>query len=272
MNDIVKTSQPLIVQYLDKYQSQIAEELPNNMSSKRMARIIKTEIAKTPKLLEWSPRSLFGSVVPCAQVGLEPGGILGHAWLLPYWNSKKQLMESQLMIGYRGMIDIALRSSKVLSIEARSVYEGDYFDYEFGLSPTLNHKPLQEGDRGHITHVYAVARMANGPAQFDVMSHEEVEKIRLSSQNGKSDYSPWAKYYDEMAKKTVIRKLFKYLPVSIEMNTAVGLDEMEAADISQDNAAVIDIDVDYEEVQPEEGGSDPEQTKSDEIIKKIEGA
>ena len=125
MNDIVKTSQPLIVQYLDKYQSQIAEALPNNMSSKRMARIIKTEIAKTPKLLECSPRSLFGSVVQCAQLGLEPGGILGHAWLLPYWNSKKQLMESQLMIGYRGMIDIALRSSKVLSIEARSVYEGD---------------------------------------------------------------------------------------------------------------------------------------------------
>jgi len=120
------------------------------------------------------------------------------------------------------MIDLARRSGQIISIEARSVHSNDDFSYSFGLNPDLKHTPAA-GDRGELIYVYAVARLKDGGLQWDVMSKTEVEEIRKISKAANN--GPWVTHFGEMAKKTVIRRLFKYLPVSVEMQTAVGLDE-----------------------------------------------
>ncbi len=228
-----------IAGFLETYKSEIARALPKHMTADRMARIAMTEFRKNPKLLECDPASLFGAVIQCAQLGLEPGGALGHAYLLPFNNRKRGTVDVQFIVGYRGMIDLARRSGQILSIEARVVYASDRFHVQLGLNPDLQHEPAWEvAERGDLKFVYAVAKLKDGGVQFEVMSRTEINKVRTQSKSAND--GPWVTHFEEMAKKTVIRRLFKYLPVSVELAQAVGLDEQAEADISQDNAFVID--------------------------------
>ena len=224
-----------------KIKNQLAMALPKHMSSDRMARIVTTEIRKTPALADANMQSFLGAVVQCSQLGLEPGGALGHAYLLPFGNGKAKDGKSnvQLIIGYRGMIDLARRSGQIISISARTVREGDDFHYEYGLNEDLKHTPKAD-ESAQITHVYAVARLKDGGSQFEVMTFNQIESVRKQSKAG--DKGPWMTHWEEMAKKTVIRRLFKYLPVSIEIQQAVILDEKAEAGISQDNEMILDAD------------------------------
>lgn len=232
-----------------KIKSQMALALPKHLSADRLARIATTEIRKVPQLAKCDQTSFLGAIMQCAQLGLEPGGALGHAYLLPFNNRKANKMEVQFIVGYRGMIDLARRSGQIVSISARAVHQGDAFNYEFGLEESLTHKPADSGKPGPITHVYAVARLKDGGVQFEVMSKAQVDEVRAQSKAGNG--GPWVSHYEEMAKKTVIRRLFKYLPVSIEMQQAIGLDERASADISQDNASVLTGEYEVvEEMQP----------------------
>lgn len=224
-----------------KIKNQFAMALPKHMNADRMARIITTEIRKTPALGDSNIQSFLGAVVQCSQLGLEPGGALGHAYLLPFGNGKAKDGKSnvQLIIGYRGMIDLARRSGQIISISARTVRDGDDFHYEYGLNETLTHTPKADDD-ALITHIYAVAKLKDGGVQFEVMTKSQIDKVKATSKAG--DSGPWKSHYEEMAKKTVIRRLFKYLPVSIEIQQAVVLDEKAEAGISQDNEMVFDAD------------------------------
>ncbi|EPR9084293.1 recombination protein RecT [Cronobacter dublinensis] len=224
--------------------AQIALALPKHMTADRLARIAMTELRKTPKLMQCDQMSFLGAIMQCAQLGLEPGGALGHAYLLPFDRRQKQgnqwvtvATEAQLIIGYRGMIDLARRSGQIVSLSARAVHENDTFSYAYGLEEKLEHVPCEDGNPGALTHVYAVARLKDGGVQFEVMSKTAVDKVRALSKSG--DKGPWVDHYEEMAKKTAIRRLFKYLPVSIELQRAVNIDEKAEADVPQDNASVI---------------------------------
>lgn len=221
--------------------NQLAMALPKHMNADRMARIITTELRKTPKLGECNLQSFLGAAVQCSQLGLEPGGALGHAYLLPFGNGKASdgKQNVQLIIGYRGMIDLARRSGQIVSISARTVRDGDDFKYEYGLNETLTHTPKAD-ESSNITHVYAVARLKDGGVQFEVMTYSQIDTVRKQSKAG--DNGPWVSHWEEMAKKTVIRRLFKYLPVSIEMQKAVILDEKAEAGVSQDNENIIEAD------------------------------
>lgn len=207
------------------FQSQMALALPKAMTAERLTRIVMTECRKNPALLKCSPESFYGSVLMCAQLGLEPGSALGHCYLLPFGNGKDASgrPNAQLIIGYRGMIDLARRSGQISSINAYVVHEADEFSYELGLHPDITHKPSALAERGPVTYVYAVAVLKGGGVQFEVMSRAEIEAVRKQSKAGNS--GPWCTHWEEMAKKTVIRRLFKYLPVSIEAVRAVEIDE-----------------------------------------------
>ncbi len=220
-----------------KIKQQMALALPKHMTADRLARIATTEIRRTPMLARCDQTSFLGAIMQCAQLGLEPGGALGHAYLLPFNNRKKNCIEVQFIVGYRGMIDLARRSGQIVSLSARAVNENDEFSYEYGLDEKLHHKPYEKGDPGRLTHVYAVAKLKDGGVQFEVMSIEQVNAIRTQSKS--KDNGPWVTHFEEMAKKTVIRRLFKYLPVSIELQTAVALDERTDAGVSQDNNLVV---------------------------------
>ena len=219
----------------DKTKHQLAAALPKHMTADRMARVIMTELRKVPKLAACDPHSFMGAVMMASQVGLEPGGALGHCYLIPFENRRANRVEVQFIMGYRGMLDLARRSGQIISIEARSVYESDKFHVSFGLEPDLKHEPAWElADRGELRAVYAVAKLKDGGTQFEVMSRADVERVRNESQGYKTAKrfqkdgvinSPWATHFEEMAKKTVLRRLFKWLPMSIEMAKAVEADE-----------------------------------------------
>lgn len=230
-----------------KIKAQMALAMPKHMTADRLARIALTEVRRVPKLAQCDQTSFLGAIMQCAQLGLEPGGALGHAYLLPFDKNKKNAQgrwekvgtEVQLIVGYRGMIDLARRSGQIISIEARVVRAKDFFEVELGLDSRLVHRPAWgEANRGEPTFAYAVAKLKDGGLQFEVMSRVEIEAIRARSKA--KDSGPWVTDWEEMAKKTVIRRLFKYLPVSIEIQRAVGLDEQADAGISQNNALVID--------------------------------
>lgn len=207
------------------FQKQMALAMPKSMTPDRLTRIVMTECRKTPALMKCAPESFYGAVLQCAALGLEPGSALGHCYLLPFGNGKDKSgrPNAQLIIGYRGMIDLARRSGQIISLQAWTVHAQDTFNYQLGLNPDIEHIPASVADRGPVTHVYAVAKLKGGGVQFEVMSRAEIEKIRSASKAGNS--GPWSSHWDEMAKKTVIRRLFKYLPVSIEAVRAVEIDE-----------------------------------------------
>lgn len=258
---------------------QIAHALPKHMSADRMTRIALTEMRRVPKLAQCEPKSFMGAIMQVAQLGLEPGNALGHAYLIPFEVSRKQgnqwvkTLEVQVIIGYRGMIDLARRSGQIVSLSARVVREKDNFQYGYGLEETLSHVPYEGADAGEITHFYAVAKLHGGGVQFEVMTAAQVNAVRDKSQGyvgalsnaqkyQKEPDSPWIKNYDEMGRKTVVRRLFKYLPVSIEIQRAVGLDELADAGVSQHNASVIEGDFDAlsHDDADADAGNDPEAT------------
>jgi recombination protein RecT len=227
---------------VEKLKGQIALALPRHMTAERMARIVLTDMRRVPKLMQCTQQSLAGAIMAAAQLGLEPGNGLGHAYLLPFDKRAKVqgkwetvATECQLIIGYRGMIDLARRSGQIISLSARAVHENDHFMYRYGLDETVEHIPA-DGDRGRLTYVYAVAKLKDGGVQFEVLSKTEVDKARDASKASSS--GPWVDHYEEMAKKTAIRRLFKYLPVSVEMSRAVSLDEQAEAGIPQEHNIV----------------------------------
>lgn len=230
-----------------KIKAQMALALPAHVSAERLARIALTEVRKVPKLAECDQTSFLGAIMQCCALGLEPGGALGHCYLIPFENRRQNRMEVQFIVGYRGMIDLARRSGQIVSLSARTVHANDLFRFSYGLDETLEHEPA-DGDRGEMIAVYAVAKLQGGGVQFEVMRRAEIEKVRNESQGYKTAVrydrkdSPWIAHFDEMAKKTVVRRLFKYLPVSIELQRAVGLDEQAEMGMRQDNPLTVDAD------------------------------
>lgn len=142
---------------------------------------------------------------------------------------------SLAIIGYKDMIDLARRSGQIVNIYDHAVYFNDEFDYELGLEPKLRHKPCMSGDRGEFIGAYAVAHFKDGGYQFEFMPKEEIEKRRKCSKAANN--GPWVTDYEEMAKKTVIRHMWKYLPISIEIQQVVVQDETVKKDITASEAS-----------------------------------
>lgn len=216
-------NQKSVMGLLEQMKGEIARCLPKHLTPERMTRIAMTELRKTPKLQECDPMSFIAAIMQASQLGLEPG-VLGSCYLIPFWNSKLGKFECTFMPGYRGFLDLARRSGQIISLVARAVFSNDMFHYEFGLKEDIIHKPAMD-DRGELVAVYSVALLKDGGHQFEVMSKREVDIIRDSSKS--KDSGPWITHYEEMAKKTVLRKLFKWLPCSVEMQKAVSLDEQQ---------------------------------------------
>jgi recombination protein RecT len=247
-NALIQQKANSIRTLLEKHKKEIEAALPKHLTAERLLRIVMTEGRKNPALFECSQESFAGAVMQAAQVGLEPGGALGHCYLVPFKN------QVQLIIGYRGLLQLANQSERVSKVIARAVYSGDFFEYEFGLKEALVHRQGDPSKRGQLTHVYCIVTLKDGTQMFDVMARDEVDEIKKRSRAGNN--GPWVTDYDAMAKKTVVRRLFKYMPASIEIQKAVGLDELADTDEGQSNASIIDV-----ESKTVEGGSLNEKLK-----------
>ncbi len=203
------TTGPTLGQLVEQMKPQIQRALPKHMDADKLARIALTLIRQTPKLAECTAESFLGALLTSAQLGLEPGP-LGEAYLVPYGRV------CTFIPGYRGLVKLAWQSGQLRNIDAHVVYEQDEFDYEYGLNPALKHRPTR-GDRGKVSDVYAVATMQNGGSAFVVMSLADVEAIRKRSRA--SGNGPWVTDWDAMAKKTAVKQLIRWLPLSTELQT-----------------------------------------------------
>lgn len=213
----------------ESFQTRIKQVLPEFLRPERVIGIAITELRNNPKLMECNALSLVGAIIRAGQVGLDIDSIKGHAFLVPY---KK---ECQLVIGYKGMLSLAYASKKLLSIEVQPVYEKDEFRIEHGDNYGLTHKinPIRK-ERGKIIGYYAYAHLANGGKMFDYMDQEEIDEIKSCSKSSNYSNSPWVAFPIEMAKKTVVRRLCKYLSLSPYMEGAIGLDEMNDAGVQNE--------------------------------------
>lgn len=211
---------------LKKSWPRIAAVMPKHMSSERMFQLAVSCFNQTPKLNQCSPQSVLSCLMKCSALGLEPSAVdgLGRAYILPFFNKNTGSYEATFLIGYKGEIDLARRSGQIKDISARVVREGDEFEYEYGLTECLRHVPSAEPIEGRpVTHVYMVAHFKDGGHYMDVMSREEVEEVRKRSKSPNN--GPWKSDWDAMARKTVIRRAFPYLPVSVEAESAVAQDD-----------------------------------------------
>lgn len=240
--------------YVQSMSGEIAKALPSVMTPERFTRIVLSTLSSNPKLAQCTPNSFLASMMTAAQLGVEPNTPLGQAYLIPYRNHGT--MECQFQIGYKGLIDLAYRSGEVTLVQAHEVCENDDFTYSFGLNPDLHHIPA-DGDRGNVTHYYAIWKGKNGGFGFEVMSREDVEKHGKRFSKSYNN-SPWQTNFDEMAKKTVLKKALKYAPMKTDFVTAVVSDETIKHDISSEMWAVEPVHVDdpqddvVAEVQPDE--------------------
>lgn len=231
------------IAYILKQKSgEIAKMLPKHLNAERLLKVAQVAATTTPALVKCDVASLVGAIGQCTQMGLEPNTVLGHAYLVPFntkrkdANGKERWVNSvQVIIGYRGLIDLARRSGQIVSIAAHEVCAADRFELVYGLDEKLNHTPAM-GERGEVLGFYAVAKLKDGGHCFEFMSRHQVETIRDGSQGyqqavrfKKEDDHPWTKHFVEMGRKTVIRRLAKFLPLSVEFQTAAVLDSMAEA-------------------------------------------
>lgn len=223
-----------ITDLINRQRQEIARALPRHMDADRLARMALTTLKSTPGLLECTQASLLGALMLSAQTGLEPGP-MGHVYLVPRTN--KGVKECQWMLGYKGIIDLARRSGQLLSIEAREVCERDDFTYSYGLDEELTHRPAMDGDRGPIVAAWGLAKFKDGGHYFVVLSRSDIDAAKDRSDAAKRGYGPWITDYAAMARKTVIRRMAPYLPLSAEQANAIAQDETVHNSIDDDMAA-----------------------------------
>jgi recombination protein RecT len=220
-----------VLDLLERMKPELAKALPQTIGVERFTRIVTTELHREPKLLECAPESLLGAMMLAAQLGLEPGP-LGLVYLIPF---KHQV---EFVVGYRGYVELALRSGMVKDVFAANVLEGDDFDYVYGTQPKLTHRPMGADEEREIIASYAVARLRSGGAPFIVTYHDDWERARTSSALGKKNLGPWRDERAAMIRKTSVRRLEPFLPKTPALARAFVRDETEAPMVDESTADI----------------------------------
>ena len=230
--------QKTMQQYIKTMEGEIAKALPSVLTPERFTRMVLSALSVNPKLGSCTPKSFLGAMMCAAQLGVEPNTPLGQAYLLPYTN--KGVQECQFQHGYKGLIDLAYRSGEVEVVQAHIVYENDDFSYEYGLEPKLVHKPASS-NRGEAILVYAMFKTKQGGFGFEVMSMDDVKSHAAKySKAYSSSFSPWKTNFEEMAKKTVLKRVLKYAPLKTDFIRGISQDETIKTEISDDMYTVQD--------------------------------
>ena len=228
---------------LEQFKNEIARALPRHLNPDRMSRIALTAFRRTPKLSECDPRSVFAAVIQASQLGLEPD-TLGRSYLIPYEKKKKingewkvVEVECQFVPGWKGLVDLTNRSGNATTWTG-AVFEGDEFDYALGDRPFVSHKPGEEFDVEHLTHVYAIGRVKG--AEWPVIEVWPIGRVKkhLARYNkvGKRHYA--FENMEMYARKVVLLQVLKYMPASAEMAAAIALND--AAEVGNQGLTVKD--------------------------------
>jgi recombination protein RecT len=230
----VDRPQRTLKQAITDMQAQFQRAMPRGAEADRLIRDALTCLSRTPTLEKCQQSSVLGALMTCAQLGLRPG-VLGHAWLLPFFDSRAGIHKAQLVIGYQGYAELAHRTGLILSLIARPVYEHDEFSVDYGLADSLVHRPRLFGGRGDVIAYYAIIKYVTGGHAFLVMSRSDVERHRdrfAMARNKKREViGPWADHFDAMALKTVYLQLQKWAPKATETQNAMAADGSVRTDL-----------------------------------------
>jgi recombination protein RecT len=219
----------------------------DSLRPERIIKVVLAAASRNPRLLECTPASIVLAMRQAAELGLEPSSGLGEAYLVPYKNNKKvgnawqTTIEAQFQPGYKGLAKLARRSGEISTLTMRVVYKKDTFKVRYGLNEEMEHIPFLDGDPGELAFVYAIATFKDGGRQWEVMSKDQVEKIRARSKA--KDDGPWKTDYEPMAMKTVMKKLCKLLPMSADspLARAVEIDNEVDGDIHPLSSATLTV-------------------------------
>lgn len=217
-------------QYIKSMESEIAKALPAVITPERFTRMTLSAISVNPKLANCTPKSFLGAMMTAAQLGLEPNTPLGQAYLIPRRNHG--VLECQFQLGYKGLIDLAYRSGDVSIVQAHKVCSNDEFEYAYGMDPYLKHKPAMS-QRGDTIAYYAMFKTKDGGFGFEVVG---IDDIRTFAKEKSPAYEngPWQTDFDQMAKKTVLKRVLKYAPLKSDFVRGVAQDETVKTTISED--------------------------------------
>lgn len=208
-------------------ENQYALAMPKGAEATQLVRDALTLLRATPKLAECQPATVLGGLMTFAQLGLRPG-VLGHGWLLPFYDTKSRSFKAQVVIGYQGFVELAHRSGRIESLIARTVYENDTFEVAYGLTDDLTHRPALRGVRGAPVAYYAVAKFTGGGHAFTVMTHDEMVQYRdryaMARTKAGDVVGPWKDQFEGMAQKTCVRQLAKWLPKATDFASAIEAD------------------------------------------------
>lgn len=225
---------------LVKMGSEFKRVLPKHLSTDRFLRIAQSEISKNPKLLECSQVSFLGSLMLSAQMGLEVGAHLGQSYLVPYKG------ECTLQLGYKGLLELVRRSNQVSSIKVENIFEKDTFSLD-PLNNEITFRPYLDGDRGKHYLTVAVALMKDGTKHIDWMTIDQINKRRGVAQTRKV----WDAWYERMAEKTVLKSLCRLLPISVEDQRLIAMEDRIVKELSSNVEDLADSSVSIYEQFPE---------------------
>lgn len=211
-----------VTKYVNQRLPKLDEALPNHMRAATAARHFFMEIQRNPKLLNCTVESLYKVLAESCHLGLYPGSLLKHAYIIPYGK------EAKLIAGYQGMIDLATRGGLVKKIAARVVYKDDVFRIDWGDDEKIIHQPNYSDERvdENISGAYAIAVLENGEKHREFVTRAELFKLKVKQTSQLKDYqqkeAAWNAYFVAMCRKTAVRRIAKYLPMSPDKLMMVG--------------------------------------------------
>lgn len=221
---------------LERNRANIMRSMPAGFSFDRMCRTTMNAVYTNPAVAKCTSVSIAMAAAKAFAMGIEPNGVSGLGFFVPFWSAKKGLNEAQFMISWRGLCELARRSGEVLSIKAEVVCENDNFEYS-AIDGVTRHDIDFRKARGNSYAYWARAVLKSGEVVCVCLGKEDVDKVRASSKSSES--GPWVEWYDEMGKKTAVKRLCKWLPASVELDAAINNDD---GAMGFDNGNVLDMD------------------------------
>lgn len=200
-------------EFLGAKRDSLVKIAPRGTDVDRIIRVAMFEAAKNERLAQCTPGSVYLALAKACELNLVAGGVLHRASLVPMWNKRAKSYDAELWIEYTGLMDLVKRSGEVAHFVARVVHENDEFEHFFDLDAgeVLKHR-VNYDDPGGLKIAYAVCYYKDGQRQVEVMRKDQIDKIRSNSRS--PDNGPWAQHTEEMWRKTVIRRICKYLPLT----------------------------------------------------------
>jgi len=235
---IAKIEKPTSMQkWIESRTDIIQQALPKGYDVNRMVRIVIGALRQNPNLAKCTPISFISAEMQSIQLGLEPNTVLGHAYLIPYWNSKLKVFEAQFQRGYRGLLDMAYRTGLFTEIYAKEVCKGDEFEYMLGTDSWVKHRLgkriYDKSGNPAIEYVYAEYKTIKGGKHLVVCTKDMLDrhKERYAPAVKKDKFSAWNVSEISMYKKTVLKDLLNYADTSIEFRKQLQTDEIVKREI-----------------------------------------